>query len=41
MFDCADDVLAHHDEKVTLPQAERTDDARSAQCQSRPAETRA
>ena len=24
MFDCADDVLAHHDEKVTLPQAERT-----------------
>jgi hypothetical protein len=25
MFDCADDVLAHHDEKVTLPQAERTD----------------
>lgn len=25
MFDCSDDVLAHHDEKVTLPQAERTD----------------
>jgi hypothetical protein len=25
MFDCADDVLAHHDEKVTLPQAERSD----------------
>jgi hypothetical protein len=25
MFDCADDVLAHHDEKVTLPQAERTE----------------
>lgn len=25
MFDCADDVLAHHDDKVTLPQAERTD----------------
>jgi hypothetical protein len=25
MFDCADDVLAHHAEKVTLPQAERTD----------------
>jgi len=24
MYDCADDVLAHHDEKVTLPQAERT-----------------
>lgn len=24
MFDCADDVLAHHDDKVTLPQAERT-----------------
>jgi len=24
MFDCADDVLAHHDEKVTLPQDERT-----------------
>lgn len=24
MFDCSDDVLAHHDEKVTLPQAERT-----------------
>lgn len=24
MFDCADDVLAHHDEKVTLPQADRT-----------------
>lgn len=24
MFDCADDVLAHHDEVVTLPQAERT-----------------
>ena len=23
MFDCSDDVLAHHDEKVTLPQAER------------------
>jgi hypothetical protein len=20
MFDCADDVLAYHDEKVTLPQ---------------------
>jgi len=25
MFDCAEDVLAHHDEKVTLPQAERTE----------------
>jgi hypothetical protein len=25
MFDCADDVLAYHDEKVTLPQAERTE----------------
>jgi hypothetical protein len=24
MFDCADDVLAHHDQKVTLPQADRT-----------------
>jgi hypothetical protein len=24
MFDCADDVLAHHDEKVTLRQSERT-----------------
>jgi hypothetical protein len=24
MFDCADDVLAHHDEEVTLPQADRT-----------------
>jgi hypothetical protein len=24
MFDCSDDVLAHHDEQVTLPQAERT-----------------
>ena len=24
MHDCADDVLAHHDEKVTLPQSERT-----------------
>ena len=24
MFDCSDDVLAYHDEKVTLPQAERT-----------------
>lgn len=24
MHDCAKDVLAHHDEKVTLPQAERT-----------------
>lgn len=24
MFDCAKDVLAHHDEKVTLPQSERT-----------------
>ncbi len=24
MYDCADDVLAHHDEKVTLPQSERT-----------------
>ena len=23
MFDCSKDVLAHHDEKVTLPQAER------------------
>jgi hypothetical protein len=23
MFDCAKDILAHHDEKVTLPQAER------------------
>lgn len=25
MFDCAQDVLAYHDDKVTLPQAERTD----------------
>jgi hypothetical protein len=25
MFDCADDVLAYHDDKVTLPQAERTE----------------
>jgi hypothetical protein len=25
MFDCADDVLVHHDGKVTLPQAERND----------------
>jgi len=25
MFDCADDVLAHHDERVTLPRAERSD----------------
>jgi hypothetical protein len=25
MFNCADGVLAHHDEKVTLPQAERND----------------
>lgn len=24
MFNCHDDVLAHHDEKVTLPQSERT-----------------
>jgi hypothetical protein len=24
MFDCSDDVLAHHDDEVTLPQAERT-----------------
>jgi len=24
MFDCSDDVLAHHDDQVTLPQAERT-----------------
>ena len=24
MFECADDVLAHHDDKVTLPQADRT-----------------
>jgi hypothetical protein len=24
MYDCAKDVLAHHDEEVTLPQAERT-----------------
>lgn len=24
MFDCAKDVLAHHNEKVTLPQSERT-----------------
>lgn len=24
MHDCADDVLAHHDEEVTLPQSERT-----------------
>ncbi len=24
MYDCAKDVLAHHDEKVTLPQSERT-----------------
>jgi len=24
MLDCADDVLAYHDEKVTLPQADRT-----------------
>jgi len=25
MFDCADDILAHHDDKVTLPQSERTE----------------
>lgn len=25
MFDCAGDILAYHDEKVTLPQAERTE----------------
>lgn len=25
MFDCSDDVLAHHDKDVTLPQAERTE----------------
>jgi hypothetical protein len=25
MFDCSDDVLAHHDQKVTLPQADRTE----------------
>jgi hypothetical protein len=25
MYNCSDDVLAHHDDKVTLPQAERTD----------------
>ncbi|MDF2119236.1 hypothetical protein PY365_27080 [Roseiarcaceae bacterium H3SJ34-1] len=24
MYDCAKDILAHHDEKVTLPQSERT-----------------
>ncbi len=24
MFDCSKDVIAHHDDKVTLPQAERT-----------------
>jgi hypothetical protein len=24
MFDCAKDILAYHDEKVTLPQAERS-----------------
>jgi hypothetical protein len=24
MYDCADDVLAHHDEEVTLPQSDRT-----------------
>ena len=24
MFDCADDVLAHHDKEVTLPQSDRT-----------------
>jgi hypothetical protein len=24
MFDCSNDVISHHDEKVTLPQAERT-----------------
>ena len=24
MFDCSDDVLAHHDNEVTLAQAERT-----------------
>src|SRR3954468_6324383 len=24
MFDCSDDVLAHHDDEVTLAQAERT-----------------
>jgi hypothetical protein len=24
LFDCAKDVLAHHDDKVTLPQSERT-----------------
>jgi hypothetical protein len=25
MFDCVDDVLAYHDDKVTLAQAERTE----------------
>src|SRR5262245_3978561 len=24
MYDCSDDVLAHHDDEVTLPQSERT-----------------
>ena len=24
MHNCSDDVLAHHDKEVTLPQAERT-----------------
>jgi hypothetical protein len=24
MFDCADDILAYHDDEVTLPQSERT-----------------
>jgi hypothetical protein len=25
MFDCSDDLRAYHDDKVTLPQAERTE----------------
>jgi hypothetical protein len=24
MFDCSKDIIAHHDDKVALPQAERT-----------------
>ena len=24
MYECADDVLAYHDDEVTLPQSERT-----------------
>jgi hypothetical protein len=37
IFDCSDKVLAYHDDKVTLPQAKRTEMHESARSQPRPA----